>query len=192
MLTKPFKGMTLASVSQSFHDGHKAIDLASFNSSLVSGYGTPLCAMEDSRILKITGDSPVDETTAGLERGYGIYLRGLETGYSYLYWHCLPWFPVWGGDIVKRGQIVAYMGNAGNVRLGNNYVPINERTAPAKAGTHLHLEMFDKGYVVGGKKKFLNPLEHISMLQDPIYTFTDQLKATLVVLSKIVKSVKKI
>ncbi len=182
-LTIPFKGMTLENISQTFHDGHQALDIC--KSSSVASYGTPLCAPEDCTILKITGDKYTPDDIHDLERGYGIYLKGEETGYSYLFWHILPILPVNVGDSVKRGSIIAFMGNAGLVYTNGVYVPIEERIKSPFKGAHLHLEMFDKGYKVGGKKNLLNPLDHIDFSLEPDYSMADLLKATVAVFKKI-------
>ncbi len=189
-LTKPFKGMTAADISQTYHDTHPALDICKTSS--VASYGTPLCAPEDCEVVKITGDKYTPNETHDLERGYGIYLKGLESGYSYLFWHILPVLPVNVGDTVKRGSVVAFMGNAGLVYTNGVYVPLEKRTSNPFAGSHLHLEMFDKGYKPGKKKNFLNPLYHLDITLEPTYSYIELLSATAVVLKKTLKLIKKI
>ncbi len=188
-LTKPFKGMTVANISQTYHEGHKALDLCKPSS--IASYGTPLCAPEDCTVLNISGDKYTPDSTKGLKNGYGIYLKGMETGYSYLFWHIMPIVPVNIGDTVKRGSIVAFMGNAGLVYVGNTYVPLEERTASPFKGTHLHLEMFDKGYQLFSAKKFVNPLDHIDFSLEPGYSNVDVMKATVFVFKKILSLTSK-
>ena len=188
-LTKPFKGMTIENISQTYHSKHPALDIC--KSSSVASYGTPLCAPEDCTVLNIVGDKYTPNDTHELEKGYGIYLKGEETGYSYLYWHVLPILPVNTGDSVKRGSIIAFMGNAGLVYTNGVYVPIEERTKSPFKGTHLHLEMFDKGYKIGDKKSFLNPLERIDLSLEPLYSTVDLLRATVIVFKKVLAFKKK-
>lgn len=192
MLNTPYKGAGLTTISQTFHEGHKALDLVVWRSSnaLTRGYGTPLCAPERSIVRRIVGDSYTPGSDHNLERGYGIFLLGVETGFTHEYWHTQPIHPVSEGDVVQRGQIVAYMGNAGNVRAGTRYVPLEERTSDPFPGTHLHWEIMDRGYTIGGRKKHLNPLDHINWTLQPTYTTGDQLRAMAVVFGKMLKITK--
>lgn len=157
-------------VTQGFHSEHKAIDW-------VSGYGTPLCAPEKVRIMGITIEK-LGEGYVGLKQGYGVKMKGLETGLEYLYWHCWPIFPVWGGDIAEAGQIVAYMGNSGYVTVRGSYVPLEERALFPHRGTHLHLVIWRDNIEV-------DPLKFIAMDQEPKYTVADQLVAIQKVVTKI-------
>lgn len=183
--------MTHASISQTFHSKHQALDIISRQKETVGGYGTPLCAPEACRVLSIIGDSYTPESHAELEHGYGIWLKGLETGFTHLYWHVLPILPVSEGQVVTRGQIVAYMGNAGNVLSNNVYVPLESRTKNPYPGTHLHWEMFNPQYTLGKTKNkyVLNPLNYLGA-EEPYYSIADQLKAIAVVISKILAITK--
>ena len=173
-MIKPFKGANILQVTQGFHGGHKAIDI-------VSTYGTALTAPEACRVVRIYGDGKIDGSTAELAYGYGVRLKGLETGQQYLYWHTWPYLPVWSGDIVKAGQIVAFMGNSGNVFTGGQYVALFERTVSPFKGTHLHLEMFDSS----GSPR--DPVPLIRWDIEPNYTTQDYLKAVSATLLKISK-----
>lgn len=182
-LTVPIKGMTEQNISQTFHKAHKALDIISFLEWYkVRGAGTPLCAPEDCIVLKVIDSSVLGESR--LKEGYGVYLKGIETEYTHLFWHTSPFFPVAEGQVVKRGQIVALMSNSGYVTTGGTLVPLEERTKPVFLATHLHWEIFDKGYKIGRKKNFINPLEHIDWKRQPEYTTTDALKAYGNVLAK--------
>lgn len=169
--------MTKDHITQTFHSKHPALDIV--GNDVNYGYGTPLCAPENCTVMGITTESLSHDNKA-LEHGYGIRLRGQETGYEYLYWHTLPIFPVWGGDSVKRGQIVAFMGNAGMVYVGGVYVPLEKRTKSPFAGTHLHIEMYE-----GSGKS--NPLPLINWSWEPNWTYRDYLIAMVAVLKKKVK-----
>lgn len=174
MITKFFKGMRPANITQGFHDGHKALDI-------VGSYGTPMCAPEDCLVLGIRGDGFTPNSTNNLKRGYGVSLLGKETGTEYLIWHCLPYLPVWGGDSVKRGQIVAFMGNSGYVLVGGIEVVIDERPKPPYRGTHLHVEGSKNGV------KY-DLLPEINWSWEPTYTKADLLKATMVCLTKMLRA----
>lgn len=183
LLTLPFKGMKVSSITQFYNDGHKALDIVKGGS--IESYGTPLCAPEDAKVIGMTEGTFTPGDTGELEHGYGIFLKGLETGYSYLFWHTLPIMPVYLGDNIQRGSIVAFMGNAGLVFRGGVYVPVKDRLGVDKLGTHLHMEMFDKGYVYGKKKRFIDPLPHLGWALQPDYTNNDLKEAQLMVLQKV-------
>lgn len=177
--------MTVNNISQTFHANHKGLDIwaPKKTGNLANGYGEPLCAPEDVEILSITGDK-LTEGNHALEHGYGVFMKGLETGYSYLFWHTLPVLPVNVGDVIRRGKIVGYMGNAGNVFAGGVYVPLEKRNTAPFNGTHLHIEMYDRGWQLGRRKTFVNPLDHLNYFSEPTYTTGDQLTAASKVLMK--------
>jgi murein DD-endopeptidase MepM/ murein hydrolase activator NlpD len=176
MISTFFRGMQPTHITQGFHKIHPGLDV-------VGAYGTPLCAPEDCLVQGINGDKPVDGSLDGLRYGYGISLKGKETGHTYLYWHCLPYFPVWGGDSVKRGQIVAFMGNAGHVVVGGQVVPIDERLSPSKPGTHLHIEM-EMGELD------VDPLPLINFNWQPQWGYLDLVRAISVCLVKMARAIK--
>ncbi len=176
MLTKFFKGMQPQHLTQGFKPTHQALDI-------VGTYGSPLCAPENCLVLGIRGDTFTPGDNTNTIRGYGIRLKGLETGTEYLFWHCLPYFPVYGGDSVPRGGIVAFMGNSGYVLVGGKEVPIDERNSPTKPGTHLHIE--------GEKDKVpFDLLPEINWSWEPQYSKLDLFKAFMVTLTKISKKVQ--
>lgn len=177
MISTFFKNMTRNDVTQIYHAGHKALDIDGNETHY--GYGTPLCAPEMCLVLGITDEGPKGSEKE-LANGYGISLKGLETGMTYLYWHCLPMFPVHGGDTVKRGQIVAFMGNAGPVTKWGKTVPLSERTKTPFAGTHVHVQVEKDG-------KRLDPLPLINFNWQPQYTTADYLVAMIAVFKKILK-----
>lgn len=181
-----FKGMSPASISQGFHFNHKAWDLVP-PTTVYFGYGTPLCTPEDCLVLGINGDGFTPDSHKNFLSGYGIRLKGLKTGYEYLLWHCLPIFPVWGGDKVKEGQIVAYMGNSGTVYSNGKFVELEDRDQlpinpkdPEEDGLHLHAEVYDKGMQI-------DPLPLIDFSKQPTYTTLDFMKAYIKILEKQVK-----
>ena len=180
-LTLIFKRMTQDDITQVFHSGHQAWDLVENSTAKGMLYGTPLCAPENCLVLGITDEGPLHNSLE-LERGYGLRLKGLETGLEYLFWHTLPILPVWGGQNVSRGQIIAFMGNAGNVSVGGVYVPLEERTKDPERGTHLHLEIYRNGVKI-------DPMSLFNWNWQPQYSFMDFIASLSVVLSKIAKKI---
>lgn len=190
-LTIPYKDATKARITQGFHSEHKALDMISNNPSSTRGSGVPLVAPEDVEIMRIVGDGYTmteKETLAARAHGWGVFMKGLETGKVHLYWHCHPYFPVNAGQKVKRGKIVAFMGNSGLVRVGTQYVPITERYT--HKGTHLHWELVDK--LTNGVKRGFNDIAPlIDWNSKPTYTFLEELSAWATVLLKMSKVLKK-
>jgi len=190
-LTPPYKGATPARIVQGFHANHKGVDMISLTPASTLGSGMPMVAPEDVEVLRIVGDGysmTEKEAIASRTHGWGIFLKGLETGKVHLYWHCPPYFPVNVGDTVKRGKIVAFMGNSGLVRVGGVYVPITERYT--NRGTHLHWEMLST-YNRGVKRGFSDPSAIIDWTLNPTYTLVEELGAYAKVLLKMSKVIKK-
>src|SRR3990167_6090653 len=174
-ITKPYKKFSVSDITQGFHLGHQAIDCVPQK----GAYGKPLCAPEKVLIEQIITPTNLSEE-GGLRNGYGLWMVGQETGNRYLYWHTLPILPVWGGDIIGRGKIVAYMGNSGNVFAGGVYVPLEERNNEPHQGTHLH-----EGVKINDL--FINPLTIMDVSTEPTYTIADELASAMKVLVKILK-----
>lgn len=174
-------------ISQTYHEGHRSLDLVN-QGGYVNGYGTPLCAMENMRIERIVGDSYTSDHEGNLERGYGVWATGLETGLVYLYWHTQPILPINGGDVIKRGGIIAWMGNAGKVFTGGVYVPLEQRTTAPFPGTHLHLTIYPQGQKIGTHDaSAVNPLLYLNWDWEPQYSIFELLSAVSVTLKKLVK-----
>ena len=187
--SKPYQNAKIAHISQYFGvnptdyqpNGHTGLDM-------VAPYGTWLSAPVDVRIVKLINGTNIVESLDPLRRGYGILMQSIEdpTIY-YLYWHCLPVFPVKVGDIVKRGVIVAKMGNSGFVMVGGVVVDIKKRNIPPYKGTHVHYEKFK---MVDGKKEYLNPLTETRwslVIKDEI---GEQINAIKSILNKIINIIK--
>jgi len=172
-------------VTQKYHADHLAWDIITTDKPKFR-YGTPLAAPERVKVIRIVGDTYTPSSTQNLKRGYGIFMQGLETGLFHQYWHTLPILPVSVGDIVERGKIVAFMGNAGTVRVGGEYVPVTQRLEDEKPGTHLHWEVM-ASYSAGRKGDHIDPEALIDLKKKPTYTSFDVLKATAVVLGKMSK-----
>jgi hypothetical protein len=189
MLSLPFKKFSKANISQTYHEKHKALDLVT---SYGYGYGEPLCAPENCRIDRIVEDLEISEDLKKFEKGFGVWMTGLETGMVHLYWHTWGTIPVNGGDIVQRGQIVAFMGNSGNVTKGGVYVPVENRLTKPFLGTHLHYTLYNKGHKIGQYSgDELNPLDYFNWNWQPTYTQVEYLKTVAKLLVKMVKLINK-
>lgn len=176
-LSVPFKGFTLNDITQIYHAGHRALDID--GNTTHWGYGTPLCAPERVEIIMVLADGYTPNSKKKLERGYGLWMKGLETGLVHQYWHTLPYLPVNKGDIVERGKIVAFMGNAGRVYSSGVYVPLEERVKQPFKGTHLHWPVFPKGYTPYQSDELaIDPLPLIDLSLQPTYTQMDLLAAS--------------
>ncbi len=186
MILKPYRGFTLANITQGYNDLHHAIDSLPVRKGLLA-YGTPLVAPEKCTIGKIydtlqDGSDVTDDRP--ITNGYGLWMKG-ESGYFHLYWHTQPTFPVNTGDVVEQGAIVAYVGNSGNVSVGGQYVPISERDCEPFLGTHLHQAVVEERDGQPNKGMPVDPLALIDLVTEPSYTMLDELKAIGITLLKI-------
>lgn len=180
-MLKPFKKFNLENITQGYHEKHRAIDSLPFRKE--GAYGTPLVAPEDCVIGKIYGNKYTPDDLQPVKNGFGLFMKGPK--YEHLYWHTQPVFPVNTGDFVKKGTIVAYCGNSGNVFSNGEYVPVGERYIPNFKGTHLHQTISEIG--VG---ELLNPMDFIDLNEEPQYTLWDELKAISTTLLKITTLLK--
>ena len=78
---------------------HTGVDMAFYKC-----YGTFLVAPEDSVVVNvITPTTYLLDTSKEVLRGYGVMLKSsLRENTFFLYWHCLPVFPVSVGQNVKQ------------------------------------------------------------------------------------------
>jgi len=173
-LTKPYKNANVLDISQGFHAKHKAIDW-------VKTYGTPIVAPENVRIDEVICDCRVADGPSGIERGFGLHMTGLESGFKYTYWHLWPYAPVWANDQVQRGKIIAFMGNSGNVNTGGHYVPLSDRNAPPFRGTHLHQAVYDT------QNTPVDPLLLTDLWIEPTYSTSELIAAWVKTLTKMGK-----
>lgn len=162
MICKPFKNCTVTSVTQKFNVPNTYPPYFHTGVDFVSSFGTGLVAPVTCRITNIIDDIPWQSPEAEAEeirKGYGLVMQSVEQPDTYyLYWHCLPNFPVSIGQIVEQGRLVAQMGNTGYVLTGGQYVPIGNRFIPPYKGTHLHYEGFKE---VNGKREYFDVLSLI-------------------------------
>ena len=161
--------------------GHKGVDW-------VYEYGTWLSAPVDVVINNIIEGTNIVESLEPLKRGYGIIMQSIvEPDIYYLYWHCLPVFPVKIGDRVKQGEIVASMGNSGFVMKGGVIVDVEDRNTPPYLGTHLHSEKFR---LIDGEREYLNPIADIDWTIEVKDEIPETINAVKVVLNKIINIIK--
>lgn len=157
MLLKPYRGAKVEHISQFFHFGHQALDW-------VAPYGTPIVAPERCRVSKVWGNGFTPGDDRPFHVGFGVHLRGLDTGRKYIYWHFLPYLPVDADDLVERGQIVGFMGNSGYVTVDGVTPSVEARVAHPYPGTHIHTSVH---YSDG---RAINPFGEYDFDEEPAYT----------------------
>ncbi len=119
---KPFIYPTRGRITQAYHKGHYAIDIA--DSSM-----PPIWAAGSGTVIKaVSGCATVSHGCGG---GYGNHIiidhgNGLQTLYGHMTYISLK-----NGDSVSRGQVIGKMGRTGNVR--------------GRTGIHLHWEVRKNG-----------------------------------------------
>jgi len=119
-LRRPTKGV----ITQGYHRGHYALDIA-------NKINTPIYSAADGIVLK---------SVSGWNYGFGKYIiidhgNGVETLYAHN-----NVLKVRTGDMVKAGELIALMGNTGNVW--------------GPTGVHLHLEVHIRGRKVNPANYF--------------------------------------
>jgi len=186
MICKPYKSATKTNISQGFGvnpcsyqpNGHTGVDFC-------SSYGTPLVAPELCIVSNIIEAKKISSDESDLEKGFGIMLASkINPGVFYLYWHCLPVFPVNLGDTVTQGQPVAFMGNSGFVMSGGKTVAVDIRTIPPYLGTHLHAERFTEE---NGKRIYTDITKYIDWNIPVNYDLITTIKFILTKISNLIK-----
>ena len=112
---------------------HEGIDISG------TGYGSPIYAIADGTVVNV---SPACSSCYQWSNGNYVVVRHDNNIYS-AYLH-LSGFNVSVGQTVRKGDIIAYMGNSGFV-----------------TGTHLHLGLYEGEPFAGGYTRSLDPLRHI-------------------------------
>ena len=122
---------------------HKALDIYSYD-----GYNSSIYAVNNGEIIEIKdGCLPGDVSCNGKGGNY-IVIKHTTSNYYTVYMH-LNKINVKVGDIVSSGDVIASMGNTGNV------IPIPTSTNPY-GGTHLHFCLYIGRPFQGGYP--INPL----------------------------------
>ena len=121
-----------------FSSGHKALDI-------YKGYGTNIYAANNGVVTMVKSGCVPGNTSCNGKGGNYIVIRHNVSNYYTVYMH-LKDIHVKVGDVVSKGQVIASMGNTGNV------IPVPTSSSPY-AGTHLHFclyigEPFRGGYAV--------------------------------------------
>lgn len=187
--SKPYQNAELSHISQYFGvnpkdyqpNGHTGLDM-------VAKYGTWLSAPNDCKVVNVITVTNIGTSLAPLRRGFGIVLQQIaDPTIYYLYWHCLPVFPIRIGDIVKQGDIVAQMGNSGFVMKGGKVVPIEDRNKSPYLGTHVHYEKFTES---NGVREYLNPLTETIWSTEIKDEMPEVANSAKVVLNKMLKMIK--
>ena len=112
---------------------HEGIDISG------TGYGSPIYAIGDGTVVNV---SPACSSCYQWSNGNYVVVEHANNVYS-AYLH-LSGFNVRVGDTVRKGQVIAYMGNSGFV-----------------TGTHLHLGIYIGEPFSGGSTRSVNPLTSI-------------------------------
>jgi murein DD-endopeptidase MepM/ murein hydrolase activator NlpD len=123
-VTSSFIWPTRGRLTQGFSGRHDGLDIAGYQ-------GTPIRAAAVG-VVSYVGWNPWD-----LEGRAFMVVVAHPGGFETLYGHTLPRRAVRVGDVVRRGEVIGYMGNTGN-----------------STGTHLHLEM-------RRNRTILNPLAYM-------------------------------
>ena len=118
----PCNGVVTSTDKPGSHEGYTAIDVA-------NSIGTPIYSPMDGVI-----------TMASVFGGYGNCLQMEGGSYSFLFGH-ISSFNCEVGQNVKKGQIIAYIGNTGN-----------------SSGSHLHLEIS-----INGEKQYIPNIFNLQM-----------------------------
>ena len=118
----------LYTITQYYHNGHKALDIA-------SNYGSNIYAISDGIVFLVKGGCIVGDLSCNGRGGNCIIIRHSDNRYYSVYMH-LKNYVVKQNDKVTKGQVIGYMGNTGNV----DPVPTNINSTN---GTHLHFALYD-------------------------------------------------
>ena len=114
--------------------GHNGIDI-------VEGHGTPIYSSQNGTVCRV-----YDMEHGSVTAGFGVYVLGEsdENGICdvFIYWHTMSNIPVTLGQKVQMGDVIAYMGDSGQVYTNMVAVPDSEKGIPPYPGTHLHWGKF--------------------------------------------------
>lgn len=126
-----------------FSSYHQAIDIYSY-----TGYNSDIYAANNGTVIEVNGNCQSGNLNCNGKRGNYIIINHNNSNYYSVYLH-LSTFKVKVGDTVEAGDIIATMGNTGNVE------PIPSPSNPY-AGTHLHFCIYKGRPYNGGYA--INPL----------------------------------
>ena len=123
-----------------YNNSHRAIDIYSYN-----GYGSNILSANSGTVIKAVSGCVAGNISCNGRRGNYIVIKHNTGNYYTVYMH-LSSIKVKVGDTVNSGNVIATMGNTGQV------VPIPTRNNPY-GGTHLHFcvfkgEPYNGGYAI--------------------------------------------
>ena len=133
LITQPFAGNANPLYHGQGLKGHTGIDYA-------GEYGTPIPAtVENAYVYSLLNK---DNPNLGKYRGVCTIWDDKEsdTSYEVIYGHCSKIIAK-VGTYTNPGDIVALVGNTGDVYANGNAVTIEERNAGSHAGSHLHFQV---------------------------------------------------
>jgi len=134
--------------------GHNGLDYTWPNSPK-NGYGEPVLAAHNGRIVRLYSDHPLQT------RGSGIYLLDKSEKFMTIYWH-LSEFTCKPNQEVKAGEVIGLAGNTGFVR------PKPTKANPY-AAVHLHfgLKILDPNYWKNRNNEYNNYVDPVPYLIRP-------------------------
>lgn len=125
-----------------YSSAHKAIDIYSY-----TGNGSNIYAANNGTVSMVMGGCSVGDLGCN-GRGGNYVVINHHNNYYTVYMH-LKEIRVRVGDVVSRGQVIATMGNTGNV------IPVPTASSPY-LGTHLHFCLYVGEPFKGGNA--INPM----------------------------------
>ena len=126
-------------ITTQFSEEHKAIDIA-------SSYGSEIYAIDDGVVVIAKDGCIVGDLTCNSKAGNYVTIKHNDNIHYSSYMH-LKNVSVKVGDKIKKGQVIGYMGNTGNV------IPIPDNEYSTN-GTHLHFYFYK--FIENNKKQEIN------------------------------------
>ena len=127
-------------ITTNYSNYHKALDIYDYN-----GYNSNILAANSGTIITVQNNCHIGDLNCNGKRGNYIVIKHNISNYYTVYMHLNKTY-VNVGDKVSSGDIIASMGNTGNV------IPVPTNSNPY-AGTHLHFclfvgEPYNGGYAI--------------------------------------------
>lgn len=176
-ISYPFEGKY--NISQNFGDNpatYKPMGYAGhFGVDFLTPWGTPILACDDGEVA-----------ISDFSNGNGYFVELKHAWGSSLYLHFKEASTVKVGDVIKKGQIIGYAGNTGNVISSR---PMSDQ----HRGTHLHFSIKINGKENQKYKNFIDPIpyltnEVVDNISEIIY---NECKTDIIaVISKIIKIIR--
>lgn len=116
-------------ITTNYSSNHQALDIYDYN-----GYGSNILAANSGTIIKVNTNCNIGDLSCNGKRGNYIIIKHNIKNYYTVYMHLKSSY-VKEGDKVSSGDVIASMGNTGNV------IPVPTYNNPYN-GTHLHFCLF--------------------------------------------------